>query len=193
MKKTVTILIYDDIETLDFAGPFEVFSLTNEREEYRLFDIKVVAKDNKAVNFHNGLSVNPDCSIREITESDFLIIPGGDDLNPVLEDSEIIEWVTQISKNADHVLSICSGSLILAKAGLLEGLQATTHEVDFDQLTELAPNTDIIRGVRFTDNGKVISSAGISTGIDMSLHVIEKLYGADIANGTANSMEFVRR
>jgi len=191
MKKSVTILIFNDVEVLDLAGPLDVFSLANEHGERELFDIKITAKNKSAVRAaSNGLSLNPDYSIDEISETDILILPGGYDISHVLSDIEILDWIKRLNNSASHVLSVCSGSLILAKAGLLKGLQATTHHTDIDELIELAPDTKIVRGVKFIDNGKIITSAGITTGIDMSLHVIKALCGDEIANKTAISLEY---
>ena len=131
--------------------------------------------------------------IGQVNEADILIVPGGDDIRHVLEDRELLDWVARIAADADSVLSICSGSLILAKAGVLDGLKATTHQVDFDELIALAPSTKIVRGVTYVDNGKVVTSAGITTGIDASLHVIAKLYGSALARRTAQSLEYSPR
>lgn len=192
IKKTVAILLYNDVEVLDFAGPLDVFLLANEHGDRKLFDIKTVAKTKRPITAaYNGLSINPQYGMNEITASDILIIPGGNDISGLLADQEIIQWIAKISDRAELVLSVCSGSLILAKAGLLEGLKATTHRSDMLELASLAPNTEIVDGVKFVDNGKFITSAGITTGIDMCLHVIEKLSGSDIAKKTTISLEYV--
>jgi len=191
MKKTVTLFIFDDIEVLDLAGPLDVFSLANEHGDRELFDIKITGKNKTAVRAaSNGLCVTPDYTIDDVTDTDVLIIPGGYDISDVLSDKDVLDWIERLSSTASQVLSVCSGALILAKAGLLEGLKATTHHTDIDELIELAPNTEIVQGVKFIDNGKIVTSAGISTGIDMSLHVIEKLCGSDIATKTAVSLEY---
>ena len=190
MKKTISILIFDGVEVMDFAGPFEVFSTTNELNDYAYFDIKVVAKYKAPVITKNGLSINPAFSIAEIQQSEILIIPGGDGTRHLLGDNDILDWVKKINQSTELTLSVCSGALILAKARLLDGRQATTHHEVFEALAEIAPNTQIKKGVRFVDNGKIITSAGISAGIDMSLYVINKLYGDEVSQATSAYMEY---
>lgn len=193
MKKLNTaILIFDDVEVLDFAGPFEVFSVTNELNDYSLLNVYTVAREKKPVKARNGLSVNPDYSINDAPCPDILIIPGGSGTRPILQQHDLLAWIRQSAGNADKVLSVCTGALLLAKIGLLDGLKATTHASAFELLGELAPRTEIVRNVRFVDNGNVITAAGISAGIDMSLYVIELLYGKESAQQTATYMEYRR-
>lgn len=193
MKKLNTaILVFDDVEVLDFAGPFEVFSVTNELSGYSLLNVFTVARSKAPVTARNGLSINPDHSIAIVPQPDILIIPGGSGTRPLLEQSDILSWITHTARYADKVLSVCTGALLLAKAGLLEGMKATTHNSAFEALAEMAPNTEIIGDARFVDNGKVITSAGISAGIDMSLYVVELLFGAEVAQNTAAYMEYRR-
>lgn len=193
MKKLNTaILVFDDVEVLDFAGPFEVFSVTNELSGYSLLNVFTVARSKAPVTARNGLSINPDHSIAIVPQPDILIIPGGSGTRPLLEQSDILSWITHTARYADKVLSVCTGALLLAKAGLLEGMKATTHNSAFEALAELAPNTEIIGDARFVDNGKVITSAGISAGIDMSLYVVEMLFGEEVAQNTAAYMEYRR-
>lgn len=193
MKKLNTaILIFDDVEVLDFAGPFEVFSVTNELGDYSLLNVYTVAFEKKAVTARNGLSINPDYSIRDAPLPHILIIPGGSGTRPMLKQDDLLAWIRNSARSSDRVLSVCTGALLLAKAGLLNGLKSTTHASAFELLAEIAPETEIDREARFVDNGKVVTSAGISAGIDMSLHVIEQLYGKEIARNTAEYMEYIR-
>lgn len=193
MKKLNTaILIFEDVEVLDFAGPFEVFSVTNELNNYSLLNVYTVAREKTPVIARNGLSVNPDYSIDNAPHPDILIVPGGSGTRPILQQQDILTWIKQSAEGADKVLSVCTGALLLAKAGLLNGLKSTTHHSAFDLLGELEPQTEVVRDVRFVDNGKVITAAGISAGIDMSLQVIEMFYGTDAAQRTAAYMEYRR-
>jgi len=191
-KRNTAILIFDDVEVLDFAGPFEVFSVTNELSDYSFLNVYTVAREKAPVTAKNGLSVNPDYSIDEAPQADILIVPGGSGTRPILQQQDLLTWIKQSAQNADKVLSVCTGALLLAKVGLLDGLKSTTHNSAFELLGEIAPNTEIVRGVRFVDNGKVITAAGISAGIDMSLYVIEMLYGEETAQHTAAYMEYRR-
>lgn len=189
--KTVAILMFDDVEVLDFAGPFEVFSVTSELNGIdRPFAVLTVAEHPGAVSARNGLSVNPDCTISDCPPPDILIVPGGIGTRKLIDNSTVINWIENCAPTAELVLSVCTGALLLAKAGLLEGLQATTHHKALELLRELAPHTTIIENQRFVDNGKIITSGGIAAGIDMSLHVVSKLLGAAQAEKTAEHMEY---
>src|SRR4028118_194557 len=189
--RNVAILMFDDVEVLDFAGPFEVFSVTSELSKgERPFAVSTVAVHTGAVNARNGLSVNPDCTISDCPPPDILIVPGGQGTRKLIDNSAVINWIKDCALTAELVLSVCTGSLLLAKAGLLEGLEATTHHQVLDLLKELAPNTTIIENQRFVDNGKIITSGGIAAGIDMSLHVVGKLLGTAQAEQTAEHMEY---
>ncbi len=191
-RKNTAILLFDDVEVLDFAGPFEVFSVTDELSEHQRLNVYTVAKEKKPICARNGLSINPDYSIENAPKPQILIVPGGEGTRPVLGQDEIISWINQSAMTAEKVLSVCSGALLLAKAGLLRGLRATTHHQVFDALESLAPETEIVKGQRFVDNGKIITSAGITAGIDMSLYVIEQIFGPEVADSTADYMEYSR-
>lgn len=189
-KRNTAILIFDDVEVLDFAGPFEVFSVTNELSDYSLLNVYTVSRNKAPVTARNGLSVNPDYSIGEAPQPDILIVPGGSGTRPILQQQDILSWIKQTSQGAEKVLSVCTGALLLAKIGLLDGLKSTTHHGAFELLGKIAPDTEIVRDVRFVDNGKVITAAGISAGIDMSLYVIEMFYGKETAQHTIEYMEY---
>ncbi len=192
MKKVLALLIFDDVEVMDFAGPFEVFSVANELNNHELFDIKITSINSTPVRAKNGLSVNPDCSINEISKADIAIIPGGDGTRPLLKHKEVINWIKKISSNAEVVASVCSGALLLAQAGLLNGLKATTHHQVLETLRDMSENIQVVDNIRFIDNGKIITSAGISAGIDMSFYIVERFYGQSTAEAAARYMEYSR-
>lgn len=192
-KRTLGIVIFNDVEVLDFTGPFEVFSVTNEINNNELFDVKLISVDGELITAKNGLKIVADCSIKNIHHLDIVLIPGGQGARPLVNNQEFITWVQSVSKKSELVLSVCTGALVLAKAGLLEGLKATTHHQAYDELRELVNDTEITEdGLRYIDNGKVITSGGISAGIDMSFHVIDRLIGIEISEKTANYMEYRR-
>ena len=192
-KRRLGIVVFNDVEVLDFAGPFEVFSVTNEQNDYNLLDISLISTDYTTLTAKNGLKIVSDHTINEISTLDILLIPGGKGARPLVNNSEFIDWVRLVSKDCELVLSVCTGALVLAKAGILDGLKATSHHQAYDELRDIITDTEIVEeGHRFVDNGKVITSGGISAGIDMSFHVIERLYGKDTAESTSDYMEYRR-
>jgi transcriptional regulator GlxA family with amidase domain len=186
------ILIFNDVEVLDFSGPFEVFSVTNEINNYALLNVYTVAEEKSPITARNGLSVNPHYSIGDAPSPQILIVPGGQGTRPLLQNEKILAWIKRSAESADRVLSVCTGALLLAKLGLLDGLKVTTHASAFDLLADLAPLAEVDRSARFIDNGRIVTSAGISAGIDMSLHVVGQLFGTEIADRTAGYMEYRR-
>lgn len=191
--RNIAILIFDDVEVLDFCGPFEVFSVTNELNNNKLLNVYTVAHRKRSVRARNGLRVLAEYSIRSCPEPDILLVPGGQGTRTIMLDSRIISWIRNVAANTELVLSVCTGSLVLAKTGLLDGLKATTHHEVISLLKQIAPKTEVLSTKRFIDNGAVIVSAGISAGIDMCLYVVEKLYGGRVAARTADYMEYYRQ
>lgn len=189
-QRSVALLVFDGVEVLDFAGPFEVFSVTSEINDSRPFNVQVVAERLAPIRARNGLSVNPDAAIADVSTADILIVPGGQGTRREINNPAMVEWIASIAANAELVLSVCTGSFLLARAGLLAGLTATTHHHTFDLLRELAPDATVVEDQRFVDNGKVVTSGGISAGIDMSLHIVARLLGEETAVRTARYMEY---
>lgn len=188
--RNVAILIFDEVEVLDFCGPFEVFSVTGKRNNENPFEVYTVAEKDTPVFARNRLSVNPRYTLTNCPKPDILIIPGGFGTRREMHNHVVIDWIREKAVDAELVLSVCTGSLLLAKAGLLEGLSATTHHGAIDILREVAPNTNIQSDRRYIDNGRVIVSAGVSAGIDMSFYVVGKLLGRDVALETAHYIEY---
>ena len=188
------ILLFDNVELLDFAGPYEVFTRAASISSPPAWEVVSVAQSKKPVLSHNGLSINPKYSLGDCPELEILLIPGGIGTRALLNESEtaqeFIDWIVTRASSARLVLSVCTGALVLAKAGLLDGLSATTYHTAFDLLENLSPTTTVVRDQRFVDNGRVITSAGIAAGIDMSLHVVGKLLGEEKAAETARQIEY---
>lgn len=189
-SRRVAIFIFNDVEVLDFCGPLEVFGVTQQDEPQKPFEVVTVAAVPGVVMARNQLSVNPMYSFETCPPADMVLIPGGVGTRPLLQDATVLSWIQTQAKTAEYLLSVCTGALLLAKAGLLEGLAATTHHTTFDLLRQLAPNTDVREGDRVVDNGQIILSAGVSAGIDMSLYVVNKLCGDEAAIATATEMEY---
>jgi putative intracellular protease/amidase len=186
----LAILIFDDVEVLDFCGPFEVFSVANRFTEPPAFTVLTVAENASPVVTRGGLSVNPHRRLADCPQPDVLLVPGGQGTRKEMHNPALIDWIRQASTKAELVLSVCTGALLLAKAGLLDGLEATTHHGAIDLLRHTAPKTTVHADSRFVDNGRVVCSAGIAAGIDMSLHVVSRLLGQEVAVNTARQMEY---
>ncbi len=191
------ILVFDGVEVLDFAGPFEVFSRTRlvpgvesrRRDDDAPFRVFTVAAESREVVATGGLRVLPHHGFADCPRVDLLVVPGGFGTRALVEDAAVIEWLQRTSRAAQITTSVCTGAGLLAKAGLLAGRRATTHHGAFDWLASLDPSLTVVRDVRFVDDG-VVSSAGVSAGIDMAFAVVEKRFGREVARETAEYIEY---
>ena len=188
--RNVAILLFDDVEVLDFAGPFEVFAVASELHDYALFRVFTVAGSAGPIRARNGLAICPDYPLESAPRPDVLIIPGGGGTRALMHNTAICGWIAATAGQAELTLSVCSGALLLAKAGLLAGLRATTHHQVLELLREVAPDTEVIAGERYVDNGRIVTAAGISAGIDASLYVVGRLCGTAASARTAAYMEY---
>jgi transcriptional regulator GlxA family with amidase domain len=193
MRKTVAILVFDEVEVLDFAGPFEVFSVTDELRDCSAFNVVTVAPRAGVVRARNGLNIVPHYELETCPPSNVLVVPGGLGTRALLGNPVVIEWIQQRARDAEATMSICTGAILLAKAELLEGLRVTTHHDLLDALRGLAPGAIVDPGSRYHDNGAILTSAGISAGIDCSLHLVGRLLGDAASSETAAYMEYERR
>ena len=197
-RRNVAILIFDDVEVLDFCGPFEVFSVTGREDGSNPFNVYTVA-EKSPVFARNALSVNPSYTLERCPEPDILIIPGGGgrrgDGTPYgtrkeMDNRRLLAWVNRLYPSTEHVLSVCTGALIVAKAGLAHNIAATTHHAAQDELRRASPDTDVRDGERMVDSGKIIFSGGISAGIDAAFYLVAKLLDVATATRTARYMEY---
>ncbi len=193
MRKNVAILVFDDVEVLDFAGPFEVFAVTDELGSHSVFNVVTVAPLPGTVRARNGLKVVPDYSIDDCPTPRILVVPGGFGTRALLRNPVILEWIRSKSRAAEVTMSVCTGALVLGQAGILDGRRVTTHHEAVDSLRRVAPNAIVEPGARFHDTGDVLTAAGISAGIDCSLHLVGRLLGDGVAAATAAYMEYERR
>lgn len=191
----VGILIFDDVEILDVAGPFEVFAVTRLNEKQRLqqsspFKVYLISETKNQILAIGGLRLTPDVTISECPELDLLIIPGGWGTRKESKNKILLNWIGNQFTNDRLIASVCTGSSLLGKAGLLDGRDATTHWRAFDFLQESAPKARILKDVRFTLTEPIFTSAGISAGIDLALRIVSHLFGTEVGQATARHMEY---
>ncbi|MEM8674460.1 MAG: DJ-1/PfpI family protein [Cyanobacteria bacterium P01_G01_bin.67] len=189
-KRNLAILIFDNVEVLNFAGPFEVFAVTSELNNYEPFNVFLVAETQRTYKAVNGLQVVPDYEISNCPHPDILVVPGGVGTRTQMNNQKLITWIQQVSESAEIVMSICTGARLLAKADLLNGWEITTHHEAYDELRQLVPTATVNEQKRYIDQGKIITTGGISAGIDGSLYVVDKLLDRKIAKKTAIYMEY---
>lgn len=195
----VAILIFDNVEVLDFAGPFEVFSRTRltpgvesrRSEESAPFRVFTIAKTREPITATGGLVVVPQHGFAGTPRIDLLIVPGGFGTRALLHDTETLDWIRETAAKARQVASVCTGALLLGKAGLLQGRRATTHWASLDLLDSLGAGVTVERSSRVVDDG-VITSAGVASGIDMSFYIVETVFGRAVADETAKYIEYRR-
>ena len=195
-KKNVGIFIFDSVEVLDFAGPYEVFSSTRLTDKsnasiHKLFcpfHVFTFTEKKKFITCTGGLSVKGDFTLNNCPKLDLLIVPGGIGTRILLKNNNILNWLVA-NKEIDIIASVCTGSLVLAKAGLLHNKKATSHWGALELLKKLSPSTQILTNRKFVFD-TFYTSAGVSSGINMSLHIIEKLLGKKIAQNTAKYIEY---
>lgn len=186
----VGIYLFPDVETLDFCGPLEVFTAANIACEKQYFDVYTFAASAQPLRTINGLSVNPDFDFAHVPQPDILIIPGGNGTRAVINDREALSVLENLYPDTIYTFSVCSGARIPAVLGWLDGKTFTTHHLVFDDVQKLAPKARIRPNNRFTDNGKLLTSAGVAAGIDLSFYLLEKIHGRQVALATARYMEY---
>ena len=199
-QSNVGILIFDNVEVLDFTGPFEVFSRTRtvpglesrRSQEHAPFNVFTVAKTSAPVLATGGLAVIADYVFADAPRIDLLVVPGGFGTRALLEDEQTLSWIRGVATKASRTTSVCTGSLLHAQAGLLKGRRATTHWGALDLLASLDAGVTVDRESRWVDDG-IVTSAGVASGIDMAFYVVEQLYGKEVADETAHYIEYPRR
>jgi len=187
-QKKVAVLLFDGVELMDFAGPAEVFITADKGQAFR---VVTVAESKQPLKTMGGIVLTPECDFTTAPQADIVIVPGGN-LNAVGASGR--RWLQQASANAEVTMSVCYGALLLADVGLLDGLEATTHHWGIDTLKTTAPKCKVLTGQRFVASGKIVTTAGVTAGIDGALHIVERLLGKEAATWTAEEwMEHPRR
>ena len=195
VKSRSSFLIFDDVEILDVTGHFEVFAVTRLNEKQRLqqsspFKVYLISETKNQILAIGGLRLTPDVTISECQELDLLIIPGGWGTRKESKNKILLNWIGNQFTNDRLIASVCTGSSLLGKAGLLDGRGATTHWRAFDFLQESAPKARILKDVRFTLTEPIFTSAGISAGIDLALRIVSHFFGTEVGQATARHMEY---
>ena len=184
-KWNVAIIVHDNVELLDFAGPGEVFAAAAGRRAFRVY---TVAETDRPIRSQRFLTIAPQFTLTNCPKPDIVVIPGGD-TNLLLRSPTIMAWVRATAKDAEVMFSVCTGAFVLADAGLLDGLEATTHASSMPGLKEYS-RIKVRENRRVIDNGKIVTSAGVSAGIDGALHLVSRLCGLETAKATAKYMEY---
>ena len=184
----IGIYIYNQAEVLDFSGPFEVFSVANRLAKLG-WNIWLVAEEESLVEARGVFQVKPHYSIQNVPELDVLIVVGGVHSDE-LRKTEVINWIRKTTEKTRITGSVCTGAFLLAEAGLLDGLEVTTHWEDISDLHRNYKNLQVREGIRWIEQGKLFTAAGISAGIDMSLELVSRLASAELAERTATQMEY---
>jgi transcriptional regulator GlxA family with amidase domain len=194
-RKRVGILIFPDVEVLDFCGPWEVFSATRLNEERRRqepspFEVSLVAQHSAPVTTAGGMRVLPDCTLASCPDLDILVVPGGWGTRQAIQNRTLIGWIAEQGERVETLTSVCTGAMLLGRAGLLDGRRATTHWRSLEWMRNSFPGVTVEAQLHVVEDGKVVTCAGISAGIDMALRVVARYHGDAIARATARHMEY---
>lgn len=194
-RTRVGILVFDQVEVLDFAGPFEVFATTRLDEDRRAetespFDIRLVGQTGEPVTTTGGMRVIPHHGFDDCPHFDVLVVPGGKGARTEIHNEALMEWLRDRATGVRLLAGVCTGSMLLGQAGLLDGLRATTHWRSLDWMRRAFPEVMVVEDEFVVDAGSVITSAGISAGIDMALHLVLRFHGQDVARAAARNMEY---
>ncbi|MGY2702526.1 DJ-1/PfpI family protein [Nocardioides sp. HB32] len=191
-QRTVAILAFDDMEVLDFAGPYEVFNVAGELGDGHPFSVFSVGLTGAPAVGRGGFTVQPTYSLDDAPPPDLLVIPGGAGTRPLTKDDRLLDWIRERAAEVELLMSVCTGALVLGAAGLLERKPATTHHDAYDELEAISPTTKVVRGQRFVRSSETtLTSAGVSAGVDLALHVVQLLAGQQTRERAVTEMEWM--
>lgn len=185
----IGILVFDDAEELDFVGPWEVFKMARESKPSQ-FELFLVAEEDKPVRCRGGMRVLPDVTTAACPKLDVLLIPGGQGTRVQVENKALLAWIAKIAESAQWMTSVCTGALLLTAAGPAKGKKVTTHWAFIKGLRDRGEAAEVLEGFRYVRDGNVVTSAGVSAGIDMALWLIGQWEGPQFARGVQHYMEY---
>jgi transcriptional regulator GlxA family with amidase domain len=188
VSDTVGIVVFEDAEELDWAGPWEVFQMARMgHEELRVI---LIAEGVEPVRCAKGLRVLPDCTLEDSPQLDVLLVPGGQGTRTEMQNPVLLEWLAAVGERCQWITSVCTGSMLLHAAGLAKGKRITTHWAYVETLREVAPDATVLERVRYVRDGNLVTAAGVSAGIDMSLWLVGQIHGVEHARFVQRAMEY---
>lgn len=188
-SRKVAVMLFPGVELLDFAGPSEVFAGSRDEEGNAYFEVYTVGLTKSTIKSQRFLTVTPQYDASDAPLPDILVIPGGNVI-PLMDDAPAMAFVGKVHAEKRLILSVCNGASVLAKIGALDGLEVTTHHSNLEILRQLAPKSTVLANRRYVDNGRIITTAGVSAGIDGALYLVSRLHGEDAANRCAIYMNY---
>jgi transcriptional regulator GlxA family with amidase domain len=194
-RRRVGILVFDEVEVLDFCGPFEVFATTRldesrRREEPSPYDVLLVAEGRDVVVASGGMKVVPDRTLEDCPRLDVLVVPGGWGTRREIGNQRLLTWIAEMGRSVETLASVCTGSMLLGTAGLLEGRPATTHWKALPWMRQSFPTVTVVEDQHVVQDDNLFTSAGISAGIDLALRIVARHHGEEIARASARHMEY---
>ncbi len=190
----IGIFIFDGVEELDFVGPYEVFTMINEVCNYQGepdgVDVRLISQDGKQVTCAKKMRVLTDGAISDTIDWDVILMPGGEGTRPLLDNEPVIKWLQSQAKSAKWITSVCTGSMVLAKAGLTAGKKITTHHLNFEEFRQRELPGELVSGVRYVCDGNLITAAGVSAGIDMALWLTGQMFSPTMARSVQSAMQY---
>lgn len=193
-ERTIGILIFDDAEELDFVGPYEAFTMSNEMFGHsgrpKPDRVLLISETGGPVTCAKGMRVEAHCSIADAPKLDVLLVPGGQGTRREVDNRPVMEWIARVAQDCEWVTSVCTGSLMLTAAGPARGKRVTTHWAFIPALKERGEAGEVVERIRYVRDGNVVTSAGVSAGIDMALWLVGQMHGEDHARFTQHGMQY---
>jgi transcriptional regulator GlxA family with amidase domain len=188
--RQIGIFVFDGVEELDAVGPYEVLAFWTQAHPEDGYAVSTFSVDGAPVTGAKGLLIGAQHSVADLPTPDILLHPGGRGTRPLMRDADHLDWIRQLHESVTIMTSVCTGSLVFAAAGLLAERPATTYWAALDTLTDTDPTIAVRPGDRYVDDGDIITSSGVSAGIDMALHLVRRLAGEDRAREVRRGIQY---